>query len=62
LRGSDAAVVRSYNDLTGQFVNRSGDALCQAAAVDENQGRCVGPHNFEQLRMNNGGSRKCRSA
>ncbi len=52
LRRGHAAVMRADQHFAGKFIDRAGDALRQAAAVDEDQRGGVRPHQFQQLGMN----------
>ena len=51
LVGGDAAVVGAHQGVAGEFVDGAGDALGEAAAVDEDEGGGVGADEFEQLGM-----------
>ena len=51
LRGRDAAVMRAHERLLCEVVDGAGNALGEAAAVYEDDGRAVRAHQFEQLRM-----------
>ena len=51
LVGGHAAVMRAHQGVAGEFVDGAGDALGEAAAVDEDEGGGVGADEFEQLGM-----------
>ena len=51
LLAGQAAVVGAGHLLLGQLVEAQGEALGQAAVVDEDDRRAVGPHQLEDLRV-----------
>ena len=56
------AMVRADQRLAGQLVERRGQALGDAAAVDEDQRRAVRAHQLQQARMDRGPDRRPRRA
>ena len=61
LRPRERSVVRADQRLAGQLVERAGEPLRDAAAVDEDQRRAVRAHQFEQARMDRAPDRRPRS-
>ena len=62
LRPRERAVVRADQHLAGELVQRRGQPLGDAPAVDEDQRRGVRPHQLEQPRMDRRPDRACAPA
>ena len=58
LRPRDGTVMRPHQRLAGQLVERRGQTLGQAAAVDEEQRRAVRANQLEQARVDAGPDRR----